>query len=72
MHCINCQKNKSSELKKSAIKQRQERCEHCGSPINDRGQRLNGRGLVTDSKGEPKKAISQHKFVPPPRKWVKA
>lgn len=71
MHCINCQNNQN-ELKKSAVKQRQERCEHCGSRINDKCQRLNSRGLPTDSKGEPKKVVAQHKFVPPPRKWVKA
>lgn len=72
MHCINCQNNRNNELKRSANKQRQGRCEHCGSPINNSGQRLNSRGLLTDSKGEPEKVPAKHKFVPPPRKWVKA
>lgn len=70
MYCTNCQNIENQPLKKSAVKQSREQCEHCGFPINDKCQRLNSRGLLTDTKGEPKKVA--RKFVPPPRKWVKA
>ncbi|CAN5525682.1 hypothetical protein BH10CYA1_BH10CYA1_32300 [soil metagenome] len=70
MHCTNCQSNKNQQLRKSAVKQSQERCEHCGFSINDKCQRLNSFGFPTDSKGEPK-AVTP-KYIPPPRRWIKA
>ncbi len=70
MYCTNCQSIKNQQLRKSAVKQLKEQCEHCGFPINDKCQRLNSRGLPTDAKSEPK-TVTQ-KFVPRPRKWLKA
>lgn len=71
MYCTNCQSIKNQPLKKSAVKQLKDQCEHCGFPINDKCQRLNSRGLPTDAKGETK-TVTQKKFVPRPRKWLKA
>ncbi|CAN5613651.1 hypothetical protein BH11CYA1_BH11CYA1_33570 [soil metagenome] len=69
MHCNNCASG-STKLRQSKNKQNTANCEHCGKAINDKGQRLNRCGLVSDEKGQPKPV--EQPFIPRPRRWAQA
>lgn len=67
MYCKTCQNLSSQKLNTSSAKRKKSQCEHCGYNIDEQGRRLNGNGLLTDSKGTPKSAKA--KLVTKPRLW---
>ncbi len=70
MYCQKCKGLEGRELKVSIPKRERERCEHCGFPIDEKGQRLNKAGMPTDGKGEPKPI--RRAYIPRPSRWKAA